>query len=53
MAQAPIKTTFDMTTLIFSSGGVPLIPFFIRLKGSPRTPFWLKALPVKAQLKTT
>ena len=23
----PLKTTFDMTTLIFSAGGVPLVPF--------------------------
>ena len=34
----PLKTTFDMTTLIFSSGGCPHT-LFIGLKGSPRTLF--------------
>ena len=33
-------------------GGAPHT-LFIRLKGSPLTPFWLKTLPVKAPLKTT
>ena len=48
----PLKTTFDMITLIFGSGGCPSCPFY-PLKRVPRTPFWLKTLPVKAPLKTT
>ena len=37
----PLKTTFDMTTLIFSAGGCPWYPF-IPLKGALGTLFsWL------------
>ena len=34
----PLKTTFDMTTLIFSSGGCPSYPFY-PLKRVPSYPF--------------
>ena len=34
----PLKTTFDMTTLIFSSGGCPSYPFY-PLKRVPLYPF--------------
>ena len=34
----PLKTTFDMTTLIFSSGGCPSYPFY-PLKRIPSYPF--------------
>ena len=34
----PLKTTFDMTTLIFCSGGCPSYPFY-PLKGVPSYPF--------------
>ena len=30
----PLKTTFDMTSSVFSTGGVPLVPFLFLLKGS-------------------
>ena len=36
----PLKTTFDMTILIFSAGGLPLVPFFLPLKGAPGTLFF-------------
>ena len=38
MVGRPLKTTFDMTTLIFSSGGCPSYPFY-PLKRVPSYPF--------------
>ena len=29
----PLKTTFDMTTLIFSAGGCPSYPFYSFIRG--------------------
>ena len=35
----PLKTTFDMTTLIFSTGGCPSYPFY-SFKRGPWNPFF-------------
>ena len=52
----PLKASFDMTTLNFSAGGVPLGPFSFLEKGL-LVPFlrgwWQKTLPGKTPLKTT
>ena len=49
----PLKTTFDMTTLIFSSGGCPSYPFY-PLKRVPSYPFLAENPSSEgATLKTT
>ena len=50
----PLKTTFDMTTSTFSSGGggCPSYPSY-PLKGCPTCPCVAETLPMKSSLKTT